>query len=155
MDYFDYVIIGGGYAGDTAAATLRKAGAQGRILLVSGEREYPYRRYLLSKDFLLGKRPRERMFLHPHGFYEERNIELKLAARAEHLGLAQKRVTLDNGEEVSYGRLLLAPGASLRRLSLPGVDLPGVFYLRSLADAEALRQQMLPGRVVVVIGAAS
>ena len=148
----EHLIIGGGYAGATAAFTLRKAGAKGTLLLVSQEAEYPYLRYTLSKEFLQGKRPRERLFLRPAKTYQDQGIHLRLGVRAVGLDPRKRTVALETGEEVSFQRLLLATGAAPRRLPLPGADLPGVYYLRTLADAEALRREMAPGRQAVLIG---
>lgn len=152
MSAIEYLIIGGGHAGATAAATLRKAGAQGQVRVLSAEPEYPYLRYALSKEFLQGKRQRNRMLLRPLQFYEQQDIQLSMGTRVVHLAPSQQTVTLDTGEELTYQRLLVATGASVRRLPIPGADLDGVYYLRTLADSEALLREMAPGRRVVIIG---
>jgi 3-phenylpropionate/trans-cinnamate dioxygenase ferredoxin reductase subunit len=152
MAAVEYLIIGGGHAGVTAAATLRQNGAQGQLLILSAEPEYPYLRYTLSKEFLQGKRPRRRMLLRPPEFYQQQNIQLRTGTRALRLDPSRHTVTLDTGEELTYQTLLLATGASARRLPIPGAKLDGVYYLRTLADAEALRQEMAPGRQAVVVG---
>jgi 3-phenylpropionate/trans-cinnamate dioxygenase ferredoxin reductase component len=152
MAAVEYLIIGGGHAGVTAAATLRKSGAQGQLLILSTEPEYPYLRYTLSKDFLQGKRPRRRTLLRPPEFYQQQNIQLRTGIQALGLDPSRCTVALDTGEELAYQTLLLATGASVRRLPIPGAELDGVYYLRTLADAEALRQEMAPDRQVVVIG---
>ncbi|MBI4307472.1 MAG: FAD-dependent oxidoreductase [Chloroflexi bacterium] len=152
MAAIEHLVIGGGYAGATAAITLRKAGATGPVLLVAAEPEYPYMRYTLSKEFLQGKRQREKIFLRLPSFYQEQGIEIKLGTRAVGLDARKRTATLDTGQELAFQKLLLATGASPRRLPLPGADLPGVYYLRSLADAEQLRNEMAPGRRVAIIG---
>lgn len=148
----EYLIVGGGYAGTTAAITLRRSGAKERVLIVSEEPEYPYYRYMLSKEFLQGKRQKERLFLRPPGFYEQQAIEVRLSSKAVALNVAERTVTLESGEELSFGRLLLATGASLRRLPVPGSELKGVCYLRTLSDAEEIQRRTAPGRRVVVVG---
>jgi 3-phenylpropionate/trans-cinnamate dioxygenase ferredoxin reductase subunit len=142
----EYLIIGGGHAGVTAAATLRKSGAQGQLLILSTEPEYPYLRYTLSKDFLQGKRPRRRTLLRPPEFYQQQDIQLRTGIQALRLDPSRRAVALDTGEELAYQTLLWATGALVRRLPIPGAELDGVYYLRTLADAEALRQEMAPDR---------
>ncbi|MSQ22043.1 MAG: FAD-dependent oxidoreductase [Dehalococcoidia bacterium] len=148
----DYLIIGGGRAGDTAAATLRRMGAKGRGIIVSREQEYPYFRYALTKEFIQGKRQRARMFLHPPKFYDDQGIEMKIGATAVSLDTGRRTVTLESGEEISFEKLLLATGASPRKMLVPGSELPGVYYLRTLADAEAIRQEIAPGQKAVIVG---
>lgn len=152
MQSADYLVVGGGYAGDAAAAGLRKAGATGRVLMVSAEREYPYYRYTLSKEFILGKRQKARVYLHPPKFYEDQSIEVMLGTRAVALDVQKKLVTLDTGEELAFDKLLLATGAAPRVLPLPGSELGGVYYLRSLADSEVIRAEAVAGRRAVIIG---
>ena len=148
----DYLIIGGGYAGVTAAATLRRMGGKGRVVIVCAEQEYPYFRYTLTKEFMQGKRQRARMFLHPPKFYDDQEIEIRLGTKAVSLDTRKPTVTLESGEEITFEKLLMATGASPRKLLVPGSELPGVYYLRTLADAEAIRQEIAPGRKAVIIG---
>jgi 3-phenylpropionate/trans-cinnamate dioxygenase ferredoxin reductase component len=152
MAAVEYLIIGGGHAGVTAAATLRRSGAQGQLLILSAEPEYPYLRYTLSKDFLQGKRPRRRTLLRPPEFYQQQDIQLRTGIQVHRLNPSRRTVALDTGEELAYQTLLLATGASVQRLPILGAELDGVYYLRTLMDAEALRQEMAPDRQVVVIG---
>lgn len=147
-----YLIIGGGYTGATAAEAIRKADSQGTILLVGAEKQLPYRRYLLSKQYLRGERPLERMPLRPASFYQEQHIQTNLGRRAVSLDTARHLVSLDDGDTVNFDRLLLATGATVRKIPLPGSELEGVHYLRSLEDCDHLRQEMQPDRRALIIG---
>ncbi len=146
------LIIGGGQAGAQAIDTLRREGFVGRLVMVSDEAHLPYQRPPLSKRFLSGELAPERLLLRHQSFYDEHQIELKLEVSAIHLQLAQRRVTLSTGEDVVYDRLLLCTGATSRRLTCPGADLPGVHYLRSMTDATALQRVMATHARVVIIG---
>jgi len=146
------VIVGGGQAGGVAAASLREQGYGGPIVLVAEEPVGPYQRPPLSKNFLAGQMRAEQLQLKPGAFYAERGIELLLGTRAEAIERAARTIRLGNGSALSYSKLLLATGSRPRRLSLPGAGLAGIHYLRTLADAEAIRSEMGPGRRVVVVG---
>jgi 3-phenylpropionate/trans-cinnamate dioxygenase ferredoxin reductase subunit len=149
-----FVIVGGGLAGAKAAETLRAEGFAGPVVLVAQEPELPYERPPLSKDYLLGKAERDGAHVHPAGWYAEHDVDLRMGARATALDPAANRVTLEDGGQLSYGALLLATGCSPRRLPVPGADLAGVRYLRTLADADRLRTDLADGgRRVVVVGA--
>ena len=146
------VIAGAGAAGNCVAETLRREGFQGRILLLAPEKEPPYDRPNLSKDYLAGNAPEEWIPLHPPDFYDEHRIEL-VPARATALDPAAKSVTLSDGRSLSYGALVLATGADPVRLPIPGADLPHVRLLRSLADSRALIEAAKAAQRAVVIGA--
>ena len=149
-----FVIVGAGLAGAKAAETLREEGFDGPVVLVGAEPEPPYERPPLSKQYLLGRADRDSAFVHDAGWYAEHGVELRTGVRATRLDPAAHRLTLDTGEELAYARLLLATGASPRRLPVPGADLDGVRYLRTLADADRLRTDLAGGgRRVVVVGA--
>ncbi|GAA4152834.1 NAD(P)/FAD-dependent oxidoreductase [Actinomadura keratinilytica] len=148
------VIVGASLAGAKAAETLREEGYRGRVVLIGEEVERPYERPPLSKGFLLGQEPREKAHVHDREWYEHNRVELRLGTAATAVDPSRHRVTLAGGEEIGYDRLLLATGASPRRLEVPGSRLQGLYYLRSLADAAALREAIAPGgRRVVVAGA--
>jgi 3-phenylpropionate/trans-cinnamate dioxygenase ferredoxin reductase component len=148
-----FVIVGASLAGAKAAETLRAEGFGGRLLLVGAEDERPYERPPLSKDYLRGEADRETTFVHPEGFYAEHDIELRLGRTAVSLDTAGAELALDDGERLRYDRLLLTMGSEPRRLSIPGAELDGVMYLRSVADCDALRGRLDRGGAVVVIGA--
>jgi 3-phenylpropionate/trans-cinnamate dioxygenase ferredoxin reductase component len=148
-----HVIVGASLAGAKAAETLREEGFEGRVVLLGTEEERPYERPPLSKDYLRGEAGREKVYVHDEGFYAEHDIELRLGRTALSLDTAQTKLELDNGEQLSYDRLLLTTGAEPRRLSVPGAELDGVFYLRSVRDSDALRERLGRGGAVVVVGA--
>jgi 3-phenylpropionate/trans-cinnamate dioxygenase ferredoxin reductase subunit len=147
------VVVGAGLAGAKAVETLRAEGFAGRVVLVGGEPERPYERPPLSKQYLLGAAGRDSAHVHPGSWYADHDVELRLGVRAVALDPAGHRVELDTGEVLRYGAVLLATGASPRRLPVPGADLEGVRYLRTLADADLLRAELSGGdRQVVVVG---
>jgi NADPH-dependent 2,4-dienoyl-CoA reductase/sulfur reductase-like enzyme len=149
-----YVVVGGGLAGAKAAETLRAEGFEGRVVVVAEEPELPYERPPLSKGYLLGDAEREKARVHEAGWYEEHAVELRTGTRAVGLDVAEHRLTLDTGEELPYAKLLLATGSSARRLPVPGADLDGVRYLRTLADSDGLKADLAEGgRQVVIVGA--
>ena len=115
-----HVIVGAGLAGAKAAEALREDGFNGRIVLLGSEREAPYERPPLSKDYLRGELEREKVYVHPEDFYAEHEIELRLGRNAESLDTSSKELALDDGERLRFDRLLLATGAEPRRLSIPG-----------------------------------
>ena len=148
-----HVIVGASLTGARAAATLREEGFEGRVVLVGAETERPYERPPLSKDYLRGEAGRDRLYVHDEDFYGEQQIELRLGRSAETLDTARRELELEGGERLRYDRLLLATGAEPRRLSIPGSDLEGVLYLRSVEDSDALRERFRHSRSVVVVGA--
>jgi 3-phenylpropionate/trans-cinnamate dioxygenase ferredoxin reductase component len=148
-----FVIVGASLAGAKAAETLREEGFNGRLVLVGTENERPYERPPLSKDYLRGEVGREKVYVHDEDFYADHDIELRLGRTAESLDTSNRELELDGGERLRYDRLLLATGAEPRRLSIPGAELDGVLYLRSVQDSDALRARLDRGGAVVVIGA--
>jgi 3-phenylpropionate/trans-cinnamate dioxygenase ferredoxin reductase subunit len=146
------VIVGGGMAGAKTAEALRTEGFEGPVVLIGDEFELPYERPPLSKDYLRGELPREETRVHPAGYYDEHAIELRHGP-AVGIDPAAHTVELADGELVAYERLLLATGAKPRPLSVPGAELAGVHYLRTLADSDALAARLQAGGRVVVIGA--
>jgi 3-phenylpropionate/trans-cinnamate dioxygenase ferredoxin reductase component len=148
-----FVIAGASLAGAKAAETLRSEGFDGRVVLSGAEEERPYERPPLSKEYLRGEAGREKVYVHDEGFYAEQEIDVWLGRTVTSLDTSASRVTLDDGEQLRYDRLLLATGAEPRRLSMPGGDLDGVHYLRSVGDSDALRERLDRGGSVVVVGA--
>jgi 3-phenylpropionate/trans-cinnamate dioxygenase ferredoxin reductase subunit len=146
------VIVGASVAGAQAAATLRSEGFDGRIVLAGGEPEPPYERPPLSKGFLQGSVNVDDFSLHDAGWYAEQAIELRLGTYAASLDIPAKAVLLDTGEALGYDQLLIATGATPRRLAVPGSELAGIHYLRTLADARAIRDRLESARRVVVVG---
>jgi 3-phenylpropionate/trans-cinnamate dioxygenase ferredoxin reductase component len=149
-----FVIVGGSLAGAKAAETLRKEGFGGPVVLVGAEPETPYERPPLSKGYLLGTADRESPRVHPADWYPENDVDLRTGVRATHLDPVAHRLTLDTGEELGYAKLLLATGASARRLPVPGADLDGVRYLRTFADSDQLLADLSGGgKRVLIVGA--
>ena len=148
-----HVIVGASLAGAKAAEALRDEGFDGRIVLIGSEAERPYERPPLSKDYLRGESERDKVYVHPESFYAERDIELQLGRTAVGLDTGTREVALDDGARVSYDRLLLATGSEPRRLSVPGAELDGVLYLRTVDDSDALRARLDAGGSLVVVGA--
>ena len=148
-----FVIVGASLAGAKAAAELRDRGFDGRIVLVGAEAERPYERPPLTKDYLQGKSERDKAYVHEESFYASQEIDLRLEAVAEAIDAAASTVTLAGGDALGYDGLLLTTGAEPRRLSVPGADLDGVHYLRTLSDCDALRERLGAGGHVAVVGA--
>ncbi|WP_142849903.1 NAD(P)/FAD-dependent oxidoreductase [Telmatospirillum sp. J64-1] len=146
------LVLGGGLAAVSTCAGLREAGYEGRIVLVGDEDVAPYDRPPLSKQVLSGEMDAAACLLHPSDFYRDKEIELELGLRAEGIDPQARRVVLSDGRGLSYDRLMIATGGSARRLSLGRPGLRGVHALRGLGDALALKDEMLPGRCLVVIG---
>jgi 3-phenylpropionate/trans-cinnamate dioxygenase ferredoxin reductase component len=146
------VVVGGGQAGAQAVDTLRRSGFPGRLLLICDEPELPYQRPPLSKNYLSGGLTAERLPFRHQAFYDEHRIELKVGVRVAALDPRSRRLDLADGESFNYDRLLLCLGASARRLDLPGADLPGLHYLRTLADAARIKAAVQPASRVVIIG---
>jgi 3-phenylpropionate/trans-cinnamate dioxygenase ferredoxin reductase component len=144
------VIIGGGLAGAKAAEALRERGFDGEVVLIGDERHRPYERPPLSKDCLAGKAELDSAFVHPPEWYSDNAVQLRLGVPATGIDRSAHEVALADGSRVGYHRLLLATGASPRRLPLPGADAAGVHYLRRIADTEAIRASFGSGRLVVI-----
>lgn len=145
------VIIGTGAAGNAAAEMLRRRGYAGRLTMIGAEREIPYDRPNLSKDYLAGTAPEEWIPLRSAAFYAERGIDLMLGARVTAIDAAAREVRTLQGS-VAYDRLLLATGSEVVRLPLVTTNLPNVFYLRTLADSRAIRAAAERARGAVVVG---
>jgi 3-phenylpropionate/trans-cinnamate dioxygenase ferredoxin reductase subunit len=148
-----FVIVGASLAGAKAAAELREQGFDGRVVLVGAEPEPPYERPPLSKDYLRGESERQKAFVHEDGFYGDREIELLCGSTVAKLDPQASEVSLDDGRTIAYDKVLLATGAEPRRISVPGADLDGVLYLRTIADSEALQERFAAGGRVAVVGA--
>jgi 3-phenylpropionate/trans-cinnamate dioxygenase ferredoxin reductase subunit len=146
------LIVGAGHAGGTAAALLRQNGHEGPITLVGAEPLPPYQRPPLSKGWLKGETGIDDLLLRPAAFYADKGIDLCLDTRVRAIDPAARRVTLDDGQAIAFTHLILATGSRLRRLDAPGVDLPGVLALRTVADAEAIRAALSPGARLAVVG---
>jgi len=153
MDSADVVIVGSGHGGAQAAIALRQAGHQGSILMLSRDRTPPYERPPLSKDYLAGDKPLERILVRPEGFWAERGIELRLGTNVAEVDWLAHEVVTGDGARIGYRKLIWAGGGDARRLSCPGGDLAGIHTVRHRTDVDTLRAELEAGaRRVVVIG---
>jgi 3-phenylpropionate/trans-cinnamate dioxygenase ferredoxin reductase subunit len=147
-----FAIVGGGLAGATAAATLRKEGFDGEVVLIGAESQDPYNRPPLSKGYLRGEEPFEKTSVKPLGFYADNEIETRFDTRVETVDPSDRVLRLSDGEQLHYDRVLLAMGSRNRQLPIPGTDLEGVFDLRTVDDADKIRKAALPGSKAVLVG---
>jgi len=150
--YQQIVIVGGGQAAVQALDTLRRRGYRGKLTLVGEEPWLPYQRPPLSKKYLAGGQQRERLLIRPAQFYAEHDVQLHLGRRVTDFARREQHVRLDDGLVLPYDALLLATGSRPRRLPLPGSDLAGVHYLRTIDDADRIRAAGVPGGRLLVIG---
>jgi NADPH-dependent 2,4-dienoyl-CoA reductase/sulfur reductase-like enzyme len=150
MNPLTVVIAGAGLAGARAAETLRSEGFDGRVVLVGAEATAPYERPALSKEFLAGTRDEASLLLRPPGSWDERGIELLLERRVVHVDPDGRVARTSRDEELHFDQLVVATGARPRRLPLQTPA--GVHELRTLEDARALREELVPGTRLVVIG---
>jgi len=148
----NFLIVGGGLAGAIAAQTLRDEGFDGRITILGEESHLPYERPPLSKDYLQGNADRDSIFVNPKSWYLDHAIELRLGAAGTSLDPASRTVVTATGARLGYDKLLLATGSTPRRLSVPGADLNGVRYLRSVDDSDHLKSGFERARRVAIIG---
>src|SRR5262249_30622976 len=145
------VIVGAGLAGGNAAVTLRKEGFGGRVVLIGRESGVPFGRPPLSKTYLRGEEELDGWYVAPADWYGEHAIE-RLDGEVVAIDPEAHALELDSGEQLAYGRVLIATGGRNRRLPIPGADLPGVHALRTVAECEAIKQEAEPGRHAVVVG---
>ena len=147
------VVVGGGQAGGQAVDSLRRGGFDGEIFLVTEEEQPPYQRPPLSKDYLAGRYGLDRVLLRPDSFYAENSIELVTRTKVASIDPGAHRIALASGRTLAYDRLLLATGSRVRRLDgMPGADLEGVLYLRTVEDSDRIRAAMDGAERVVVVG---
>ena len=146
-------IVGAGQAGAEVATLLRQNGHRGRIILFGEENVLPYMRPPLSKAYLAGEIGADALIYKAQVAYDKAEVELQLGRRVTAIDRKAKRLSLEGGEEVAYGRLVIATGGRARKLDVPGAGLGNIFYLRSIADVERLQPQISAGRRLVIIGA--
>jgi NADPH-dependent 2,4-dienoyl-CoA reductase/sulfur reductase-like enzyme/predicted acylesterase/phospholipase RssA len=151
--FVDFLLVGGGLASATAADTLRAAGAGGSIAMLCAETSLPYHRPPLSKGLLINGPENTNLLIHDEAFYRERDIAVHPGTRAGRIDAGSRTVETTDGAQFRFGKLLIATGACVERLAVPGADLPGIHYLRTVSDALALHQGLAEARRAVVIGA--
>jgi 3-phenylpropionate/trans-cinnamate dioxygenase ferredoxin reductase component len=148
------VIVGASLAGARAAEALRAEGFGGQVILIGSEPEIPYERPPLSKDYLMGKQGRDKLYALPREWYGEHDVDLRLSTMVTALDPQARQVLTDRGEEIRYSRLLLTTGSSPRPLPVPGGDLQaGVLYLRTVQDSDRIQAALDGASRVAVIGA--
>jgi 3-phenylpropionate/trans-cinnamate dioxygenase ferredoxin reductase component len=147
-----FVIVGASLAGGGAVATLREEGFDGRVVLIGGEPQLPYERPPLSKEYLRGESSFESALVQPPDFYDQNDIETRFGVWATRVDAAGRVVELDSGERVAYDKLLVATGGRNRKIQVPGLDLDGIYGLRTVADSDRIRAEVAPGRKAVVVG---
>jgi len=153
MTTSEYLIVGGGLAAATAAETLREEGYDGALRIIAAEADRPYIRPPLSKEYLNGSAERDSIFVHPADWYREHDVDLTSSTTATGLDTGAQTVTLSDGTSAHYDRLLLATGATSRRLAVDGHDAEGILYLRTVGESEALRAALAGGgRRIVIVG---
>ena len=153
MNAQTFVIVGASLAGAKAAEELRERGFDGRVVLIGAEHELPYERPPLSKEYLRGESERDAMRVHDEAFYRDQQIDLWLGVTATEIDTGAKRVRTDGrNSELEYDALLLTTGSRPRHLELPGAELDGIHYLRTIADSDAIRARLEQGGHLAVIG---
>ncbi len=148
----DVLIVGGGHAGAMAAIGLRQNGFTGSIAMVGDEAALPYERPPLSKAYLNGSLEQHRLYLRKAEFWQERDIDVRLSTSVTRLDAQDRTATLSSGETVRFTWCILATGGRARPLPVPGADLAGVHYLRTLADVDGIRASLTPGARLAVVG---
>ncbi len=152
MEVYDVLIVGGGHGGAHAAMTLRQSGFVGTIALVGDEPELPYDRPPLSKDYLAGEKPFERLTFRPAEAWEARDVTMLLGRRVVSLDPGAHQVATADGGAIGYGQLIWSAGGDPRRLGCGGADLTGVHGVRNRADVDRMIAELPDVREVVVVG---
>jgi 3-phenylpropionate/trans-cinnamate dioxygenase ferredoxin reductase subunit len=150
--HVDYALIGGGLAAGNCARWLRESGADGSILLIGRETDLPYNRPPCSKGYLQGTESREDTLFRPAEWYEEQQVEALTRVSVKSLDITERSLELTDGQSVSFDKALVATGAGVRRLSVPGAELEGIHYLRTLGNSDTIRDDASGKRVVLVGG---
>jgi 3-phenylpropionate/trans-cinnamate dioxygenase ferredoxin reductase component len=148
----DYLLIGGGLASANCARWLREEGAEGEVLLVGRETDPPYNRPDCSKGYLRGEETREEPLFRPNDWWSEQNIELLTRTSITALDLEARTAKLSTKQEVQFDKALIATGANVRRLNVDGCELEQIHYLRTLGNADAIREGVKDAEHVVLIG---
>lgn len=152
QDSYDIVIVGAGHAGAQAAICLRQMGFEGSLALIGDEEFAPYERPPLSKDYLAGDKPFERILLRPESFWEERQIDLQLGKRVTAVDPAAKVLTTSGGVPLGYGQLIWATGGTPRMLDCQGSSAPNVYAVRTRKDVDKIMARLADTQSVAIIG---
>lgn len=148
----DHLLIGGGLACGNCARWLREEGAEGSIAVVGREPDPPYNRPSLSKGYLAGREERSEVLFRPDEWWAEQDIDLMVRTSVQKLDAGERIAKLANGDEIRFGKALLATGANVRRLRVDGCDLDGIHYLRAFGNSDAIRADAERSERVVLIG---
>ncbi|OUS23966.1 pyridine nucleotide-disulfide oxidoreductase [Gammaproteobacteria bacterium 45_16_T64] len=146
------LIIGASHAGAQLATSVRKEGWEGKIIVLGDEDVMPYHRPPLSKALLTGEKTADQLDIMKAKVYEKADVTFTLGVRVEAIDRDAKQVTLTNGDTIAYNKLALCTGARVRYLDIPGGKLPGVHYIRTLADAQAMQAEVKEGNKAVIVG---
>lgn len=146
------IVVGAGQAGSWSALTVRAEGFHGRVILIGEEPYPPYERPPLSKKLLVANEDFEHAFLHGKNHYADQRIELRLGCCVDRIDRTERQIRLSNSDVFSYDRLVITTGSKVKKIQLPGADLPGVYYLRNIEDSLAIRRSLTNEAHVVVIG---
>lgn len=146
------VVIGAGHAAGQAAASLRQEGFDGPITIIGDEDFPPYQRPPLSKQYLSGEVGLDKVYLRPEKFYEDKDITLKTGTTAGSIDVDAKTVTTTTGEVIPYDKLLITTGSRPRILNIPGSDLTGIHYLRTISDVDDISEAMKNASKVCIVG---
>lgn len=147
------LVIGAGHAAGQLVSTLRHQGYDGRIVLAGEEPWVPYQRPPLSKKYLAGELERSRLYFKPPGFYEDPQVDLRLSTRVARLDTDARRAELEGGGDIDWDQCVIATGSRVLHLQVPGADLPGIHYLRTIDDVDAIRARFVRGARLTVVGA--
>ncbi|MBT8442328.1 MAG: FAD-dependent oxidoreductase [Gammaproteobacteria bacterium] len=147
------IIAGAGHAAGQVAVSLRQGGFDGEIIMIGEEEYLPYQRPPLSKAYLAGELELERLFIRSQKYYDDHDVDIRLSTRVESIDTGNRTVTLSSGDKLDYGRLVIATGSQVRTIDIPGADLDGVHYLRTIDDVRRMQSDFRSGNNLVVIGA--
>jgi 3-phenylpropionate/trans-cinnamate dioxygenase ferredoxin reductase subunit len=150
--HYDILIVGGGHGGAQAAIALRQAKYEGSIGVVNAEPEYPYERPPLSKDYFAGDKAFERIMIRPAAFWAERSVDMMLGMRVDAVDPSAHKVTLSDGADISYGKMIWATGGSPRPLPVEGGNLPGMHVVRSRADVDGMLDGLDDVADIAIVG---
>jgi len=146
------IIIGGGHAAGQVAASLRQEGYEGAVTIIGEEPHPPYQRPPLSKGYLAGEQDLDKVYLRPETFYAGKDITLMKGVRVDSIDTSGNSVTTADGKVHEYEHLIIATGTRPRQLPIPGADLNGVHYLRTIADVDGIRHELAAGKNMVIVG---
>lgn len=147
------IVVGAGHASGAFADAVRKKGFEGEVILIGEEAHSPYQRPPLSKAYLAGDMDVQRLSLRPDSFYEKKNITMMLSTKVSSIDVSAKLISTSGGETLPYTKLVIATGTRVRKLPVPGADLEGVHYIRTIDDVTAVHSKWQQAENIVIVGA--